>query len=110
MLGKIVKVTVDRAMGTYHPEHPELYYPINYGYIEDRIAADGEYEDAYILGVSAPVSELFGRVIAIIRRTDDVENKWVVAPDGVSFTAEEIKEDTYFQEKYFNSYVELWKK
>ena len=30
-----VKVIVDRKMGTYHPEHPDLYYPINYGYIPD---------------------------------------------------------------------------
>ena len=34
MLGKIVKVTVDRPMGTYHPKHKDIYYPINYGYIE----------------------------------------------------------------------------
>lgn len=34
MIGEIVTVTVDRAMGTYHPEHKDMYYPINYGYIE----------------------------------------------------------------------------
>lgn len=34
MLGKIVKVTVDIPMGTYHPKHKDIYYPINYGYIE----------------------------------------------------------------------------
>ena len=34
MLGKIVKVTVDRPMGSFHPKHKNLYYPVNYGYIE----------------------------------------------------------------------------
>ena len=34
MIGKIVTVTVDRKKGTYHPKHKEIYYPINYGYIE----------------------------------------------------------------------------
>ena len=80
MLGKIVKVTVDRPMGTYHPKHKDIYYPINYGYIEGIMASDGEEQDAYILGVNKPVEELTGKVIAIIHRLNDVEDKWVVAP------------------------------
>ncbi len=80
MLGKIVKVTVDRPMGTYHPKHKDIYYPINYGYIEGIMASDGEEQDAYILGVNQPVEEFTGKVIAIIHRLNDVEDKWVVAP------------------------------
>jgi len=38
MIGDIVKVTVDRAMRTYHPEHLDMYYPVNYGYIEGIMA------------------------------------------------------------------------
>ena len=41
MTGPIVTVTVDRPLGSYHPEHPDVYYPINYGYIKGTIAADG---------------------------------------------------------------------
>lgn len=55
MIGKIVTVTVDRAMGTYHPEYSEMYYPINYGYIEGIMAPDSEEQDAYILGVDDTV-------------------------------------------------------
>lgn len=32
MIGKIVTVTVDRPLGSCHPEHKDIYYPINYGY------------------------------------------------------------------------------
>ena len=78
MLGKIVKVTVDRPMGTYHPKHKDIYYPINYGYIEGIMASDGEEQDAYILGVNKPVEEFTGKVIAIIHRLNDVEDKWTV--------------------------------
>lgn len=105
MLGKIVTVTVDRAMGTYHPEDPDMYYPINYGYINGIIAPDGEEQDAYILGVDEPVKEFTGKIIAIIHRNDDVEDKWVVAPIDKSFTKEEITERVYFQEQYFDSDV-----
>lgn len=82
MIGKIVTVTVDRAMGSYHPEHPDMYYPINYGYIKGIVAPDGEEQDAYVLGVEEAVDEFTGKIIAIIRRKDDIEEKWVVAPDG----------------------------
>lgn len=105
MIGSIVTVTIDRPLGSYHPEHKELYYPINYGYIEGVIAPDGEEQDAYVLGVNEPLKEFVGKVIAIIHRMDDVEEKWVVAPDGVSFTQDEILRQVAFQEQYFVSEV-----
>ena len=105
MLGKIVKVTVDRPMGTYHPKHKDIYYPINYGYIEGIMASDGEEQDAYILGVDVPVKEFVGKIIAIIHRYDDVEEKWVVVPRNMSYTKEEIKKQVEFQEKYFKSKI-----
>ena len=105
MLGKTVKVIIDRPMGTYHPKHKDLYYPINYGYIEGIIAPDGEEQDAYILGVDEAVSEFTGKIIAIIKRLDDVEEKWVVAPEGMTFTKEEIMKQVEFQEKHFKTEI-----
>lgn len=101
MIGKIVTVTVDRPLGSYHPKHPDIYYPVNYGYIESIPAPDGEEQDAYILGVEKAVETFTGRVIALIRRKDDIEDKWVVAPEGMTFTKEEIERATHFQEQYF---------
>lgn len=101
MLGKIVKVIVDRPLGSTHPDYPNLIYPVNYGYIGGIIAPDGEEQDAYILGVREPLIEFVGIVVAIIRRIDDIEEKWCVAPEGMIFTREEIVEQIEFQEKYF---------
>ena len=42
MLGKVVTVKVDRHLGSFHPKHKDIYYPINYGYIEGIMAPDGE--------------------------------------------------------------------
>ena len=69
MLGDIVRVTVDRHMGSFHPEHKEMYYPINYGYIEGIFAKDGEEQDAYIVGIDKPVKEFIGKIIAITRKS-----------------------------------------
>lgn len=107
MIGNIVKVLVDRPLGSCHPEHKDIYYPVNYGYVPGIVAPDGEEQDVYILGVDRPLDEFTGRVIAIIHRFDDVEEKWVVAPEGVSFTGEEIMEQVAFQEQYFRTEVRM---
>ena len=105
MIGKKVKVIIDRPLGTYHPKHKDIFYSVNYGYIEGIIAPDGEEQDAYVLGVSEPVSEFTGKIIAIIKRLDDVEEKWVVAPENMTFTKDEIMKQVEFQEKYFKTEI-----
>ena len=107
MIGDTVKVTVDRPLGSYHPKHKDIYYPINYGYIEVIIAPDGEEQDAYILGVNEPVKEFVGKIIAIIHRKDDIEEKWIVAPERMTFTKDEIMQQVHFQEQYFKSEVRI---
>lgn len=101
LLGTTVKVKVDRPLGSVHPNHKDIFYSVNYGYIEGLFAPDGEEQDAYILGVDTAVTDFTGKVIAIVHRYDDVEYKLVVAPDDCLFTAEEIEQKIYFQEKYF---------
>ncbi len=103
MLGKRITVVVDRPMGSCHPRYPTLCYPINYGYVTDLMAGDGEEQDVYILGVDRPIETFTGIVIGIIRRRNDVEDKWVAAPEGYSFTREEIWDAVKFQEQYFES-------
>ena len=105
MIGDIVKVIVDRPLGSQHPQYKETYYPINYGFIEGIMAEDEEEQDAYILGVDVPVKEFVGKIIAIIHRYDDIEEKWVVVPLNKSYTKEEIKKQVEFQEKYFKSEI-----
>ncbi len=105
MIGSVVKVIVDRPLGSYHPTHKNIYYNVNYGYIEGIIAPDGEEQDAYIVGVDEPVKEFMGIVIAIIRRLDDIEDKWVVAPKGTAFSKEQIMELVNFQEQYFKTQI-----
>ena len=107
ILGQTVTVLIDRPMGTYHPKHKDIYYPVNYGYISGIIAGDEEDQDAYVLGVNEPLQEFTGVVIAIIHRFDDVEDKWVVAPEGVTFTKEEIWKQVKFQEQYFKAEIRM---
>jgi inorganic pyrophosphatase len=103
-MGKLVHIVVDRPIGY---RHGDIIYPINYGYIPGLIAGDGEEQDAYILGIDKPLTDFTGTVIAVIHRSNDVEDKWVVAPNGMSFTKEEILRAVDFQEKYFEIEIEM---
>ncbi len=48
-----------------------------------------------------------GKVIAVVHRFDDVEEKRVVAPENVSFTPDEIMEQVKFQEQYFKVEIRM---
>jgi inorganic pyrophosphatase len=105
ILGRQVSGTVDRPLGSAHARHPDMIYPINYGYVEGITVPDGEWQDAYILGVDEPIQEFTGKVIGVIHRLDDVEDKWVVCPENMSFSEKEITEKTDFQEKFFKTEI-----
>ena len=57
--------------------------------------------------VAEPMKAFRGRIIAAICRADDNEDKLVAAPEGMTFTAEEIREATWFVEQYFDSTVRM---
>jgi len=104
-IGMAVDVTIDRPIGTEHPKRKGVLYPINYGYIDGMLAGDDEEQDVYILGVDKPIKTFKGRIIAIVRRFDDVENKWVATLDGKSYTKAEIEQTVDFQERYYKTEI-----
>ena len=113
-LGKIVKIKIDRKLGSLHPKHGFMYM-LNYGFLPDTVSGDGEELDAYLLGEFEPVSSLLGvyepvddytgKVIAIIHRTNDEDDKLVVVPQNKDYSDDAIKALTEFQEQYFKSII-----
>ena len=103
-IGKTIDVTIDRPLGSKHPE-AGFIYPVNYGFLPNVPAPDGEDMDAYILGVFKPLETFTGRCIAVIQRSDDDDDKLVVAPVGKDYSDEQILALTEFQERFFESSV-----
>lgn len=104
-LGKEVEVIIDRPLGSKHPKHGFLY-EANYGYIAGVKAPDGEDLDAYYLGINNPIEKAKGKVIAIIHRTNDNDDKLVVTPSEINdLSDEEIIKCVHFQEQWFKSEV-----
>lgn len=106
-LGKTVTVEIDRPIGFHHvTKGIHLDYTVNYGYLPGVSGGDGEEQDVYILGVSEPIEQFTGRIIGAVRRADDNEDKLIAAPEGMTFTKEQIAEEIRFVEQYFDSTIE----
>ena len=111
LMGTKQKILIDRPVGyVHHTKGITLDYPINYGYLPGVIGGDGEEQDVYVLGITQPLTEFEGRIIAAIRRTDDNEDKLVAAPEGMHFTRDEIEAAVHFSEQYFESTVVMPRK
>lgn len=102
-LGKMVTVTVDRPLGSVHPEWG-FVYPVNYGCVPNVKGLDNEDLDTYVLGVFEPVKEFTGICIAVISRIDDEDNL-VLVPPGKEYTDDQIRALTEFQERFFTSVI-----
>ena len=107
-LGTSVTVTVDRPLGSRHPCHPDVVYPVNYGELTGTTGGDGHPIDAYVLGIAEAVPTAHGVVVAVVLRADDVEDKLVVAPAGCRFSRSEIERLVNVQERFFASNIVCW--
>lgn len=106
-LGKTVTVKIDRPVGYIHKKDKyTLKYKINYGYVPDVIGGDGEELDVYVLGPKEPLETFTGRVIGIVNRENDVEDKLVCAPHGMILNQAQIAAKVHFQEKYYKTSVD----
>ena len=103
-IGKKLTIQIDRPLGSRHPEHGFIY-PVNYGYLPGVIGGDGEDLDAYLLGVFEPVGNFTGVCIAIIHRLDDLDDKLIITPQGSTYSPEQIRALTEFQERFFTSEI-----
>lgn len=101
-LNQMIDVLIDRPLGSRHPRHPDMIYPVNYGYVPDVMGGDGAPQDVYVLGVDEPKERMEHlRVIAAYHRFHDGEDKWIAAPEGMRFSKEEILRTIHFTEQYF---------
>lgn len=99
-INKIVKVKIDRPLGSKHPKHGFIY-PLNYGFVPNTVSGDGEELDCYVLGLFEPVEEFEGVCIAIIHRTNDNDDKLIIVPKDKYYNDDQINALTEFQERFF---------
>lgn len=103
-LNQKIDIIIDRPLGLKHPKYNFIYL-LNYGYVPETISGDDEELDAYLLGVFEPVKNYTGKVIAVIKRINDNDDKLIVVPEGVNYNNEQIRALTEFQERFFKSKI-----
>lgn len=102
-IGHTLEIVINRPnhpLGS-RPPHYGYEYPVNYGYLPEIMAGDGEAIDVYMLGVAQPVEQATARCIAVIHRHDDDEDKLVATLDGAPLKADEILRQLWFQKRFF---------
>ena len=104
LLGKMVEIVIDRPLGSKRPTHG-FVYKTNYGYIPNTKSPDGEELDAYYIGINKPIKKSKGTCIAVIHRTNDNDDKLVIAPKGMELSDEEIEKQINFQEQWFKHII-----
>ena len=111
VIGQVVRGKIDRPMGSCHPRHKDMFYPVNYGYVTGVKGGDGAEQDIYLLGENSAVTEYTGKVIAVYHRYNDNETKWIVVPcdedgavrkDADLPSDDEIYAQIAFQEQFFS--------
>ena len=99
-IGQLVRVKIDRPLGSRHPKF-DFEYPINYGFIPYTKSSDGEELDAYVLMIDKPLKGYVGRCIRVVHRIDDDDDKLIVVPEAYDLDDGLIEENIAFQEKWF---------
>ena len=97
MLGKFVKVHVTAPMYSYNKRFG-FKYQLNYGIVENVKTVRNTVQCAYIMGITHPVRNFDGRVIAIVRRNGGKGIVWVVAPKSTRYIVHDIKDAIDFAE------------
>lgn len=67
------RLVIDRPRGSAHPRYPDITYPLDYGYLADTTAADGDGIDVW-LG-SLPERRVTGIICTVDLHKRDAEVK-----------------------------------
>lgn len=98
MLGKYVRVRVTVPMGTYD-EKTATVFRLNYGSVESGLDPRTPVKGAYIMGVTHPVRNFEGRVVAVIKTKDRQGVFIVVSPKSKKYIVHDIKNAVSFMYK-----------
>jgi inorganic pyrophosphatase len=71
------KIIIDRSTGTPHPRYPQLIYPLDYGYLENTTASDGDGIDVWM--GSLQTKTLTGILCTFDKIKRDAEIKLLIA-------------------------------
>lgn len=107
-LGKFVTIKIDHTNKFVCKKDIFTHiYPVIYGYIPDVIGEDSEKLNVYLLGVNESIDEYTARIIGIIHRENDAEDKLIAVPDGLAVTREDVEKSICYQKPFYDAFIEM---
>ncbi len=98
-LGKKVHVYIDHPYGSMHPLVGE-FCSCNCGYIDEEGMLEGEFQDAYVVGIKEPLERFEGYVVGILYRKNEQQSKWIIAKEPIFHKQEVIQEIAFIEQQY----------
>ena len=86
---------MEHPRGTLEDGPLKRRYPANFGYIQEVLADENEWQDACVLGVDGPVEWMEGEVSALAT-LEDGRQIWIVSPLGARLEAEAVRQTLSF--------------
>lgn len=71
-------IVIDRPKGSTHPRYPDVIYPLDYGYLEDTSASDGDGIDAWLGSSTSTDQTLTGILCTFDTLKRDAEIKLLI--------------------------------
>ncbi|MBP9827428.1 hypothetical protein KBC99_03050 [Candidatus Saccharibacteria bacterium] len=105
-LGEQIDIIFDRPLGSTHPKHKAMICPVNYRYVPDAQAGNGDPVDVYYLSSEGQVKRTKDTCIGYVDRWDDNGEK-LIATDGDMHGVSGIEKLLSFQEKWFDHEIIL---
>jgi len=68
-------IIIDRPRGSPHPRYPDVIYPLDYGYLEGTISADGNSTDVW-LGSLNIIDKMLTRILCTfdtLKRDEEIK-------------------------------------
>ena len=104
IIGKIVRGTIDRPVGSHFWDEHEVLYRLNVGKVcedaDDKVNLKNA-PDVYVIDSDKPMSEFEGTVVAVYHRYSDDSDIYIVSLNGTRYSEDDILAKIAFREQYY---------
>ena len=92
------RIVIDRPTGSRHPRYPEYIYPLDYGYLENTTASDGD-------GIDVWMGSLDSKTLTGILCTFDTIKRDAEIKLLIGCTDEDIQAIRYFHHQMVTLFI-----
>jgi inorganic pyrophosphatase len=98
-------IMIDRPKGSSHPRSKELLYPLDYGYLENKVSSDGGGMDVWLGSLNSVMNKEGGKTLTGILCTFDTLKRDAEIKLLIGCTEEDIQIIQEFHREMYTLYI-----